>query len=225
MIARLAHWTMPGRGLLQRLRSNRRGVAIVEFAYSMPFLVILGMGGGELTNFVTTKMRVSQLSLHIADNGSRIGTGTVLSVKQITEAQIKDLLTGAGLQARELDLYTNGRVIVSSLQADPARTGKYMIKWQRCRGLKTFTSQFGVQGKDNMTGITAKGQLITPPDNGAVIFVELSYTYKPLIAGRFSPTGEIKEFAAMTVRDNRDLTQIYNPEGVTAASCSTYSTT
>lgn len=223
MTASLPQWMAPGRRLLRALRRDRRGVAIIEFAYSLPFLVALGMGGSELANFVTTKMRVSQLSLHAADNGSRIGTGTVLSIKQITEAQILDLLTGAGLQARELDLYKNGRVIVSSLQADPNHSGKYMIKWQRCRGLKNKTTEYHAQGTDNLTGITAKGQLITPPANGAVIFVEIYYSYKPLISAKFAPFTEMKDIAAMTVRDNRDLTQIYNPEGVTAASCSVFS--
>jgi Flp pilus assembly protein TadG len=224
MPARLLRLLPRGCSAMRRLAAARDGVAVVEFAYSLPFLVLLGMGGSELANFVTTKMRVSQLALHVADNGSRVGTGTVLSVKQITEAQINDLLTGAGLQARELNLYNNGRVIVSSLQADPSNSGKYMIKWQRCRGMKNVTSSYGLQGASNLTGITANGQLITPPTDGAVIFVELAYSYQPLIARSFAPRTEMREIAAMTVRDNRDLTQIYNPEAVTAANCSTFGT-
>src|SRR3546814_13434260 len=97
------------------------------------------MSGAELTNYATVKMRLSQVALHIADNGGRIGNGTVLSVKKISETDINDILTGAGLQAGSLDLYANGRIVLSSLEQMKDSGGKviadrYYIHWQRCRG-------------------------------------------------------------------------------------------
>ena len=41
-----------------------------------------------------------------------MGTGSQLSAKQISETDINDLFTGAQLQSGELDLQTNGRVIL-----------------------------------------------------------------------------------------------------------------
>lgn len=208
---------------------DQRGMAVVEFAVVLPFVVLVTMGAAELTNYTTTKMRISQLALMVADNASRIGTGTVLSNKTISEKQINDLLTGAGLQGGKLDLFTHGRVIIRSIQ--PGTTsGKYVVKWNRCRGLKTYTATTYPMASttERNTGSTNVFK-VTPPSNGAVMFVEITYNYQPLIGSRFINISEIKEVAAMTVRDNRDYTGgtdgIYNTEGVTASSCSTYSAT
>lgn len=213
------------RRYFHRLARADSGAVMIEFALGLPIMVTIGLTGAELTNFVTTKMRISQQALQIADNASRIGTGTILSTKQISEAQINDLLTGAGLQAGNLDLFEHGRVIVSSLQADTLNTGKYTIKWQRCRGVKSTTSGYGLQGANNLTGITANGQLITAPANGAVIFVQISYSYQPLLGLTYAKSTEINEIAAMTVRDSRDLTTIYNTEAVTASTCNLFTAT
>jgi Flp pilus assembly protein TadG len=215
---------------IARLRRDNSGMAVVEFALTLPFVIIVTMSAAELTNYTTTKMRVSQLALQIADNGSRIGTGTVLSNKTISETQINDILSGANLQAGKLGLFANGRVILSSLQPGVA-ANTYVVKWQRCKGLKTFTYYAaGTTERSSSPTSTANPYKVTPPSDGAVMFVEINYTYQPLIAARFLPNiTEIKEIAAMTVRDNRDYTGgtagIYNTEGATAASCTVYSAT
>lgn len=216
---------------LDRLRGDRSGMAMVEFALCLPFIVGVAMTAAELTNFTTVKMRMSQLALQVADNASRIGTGTVSSTTTISEAQINDMLTGAGYQSGRLNVFPNGRIIISSLEPDPANSGKYRIRWQRCRGSKTATSSYGTQGTVNMTGITMNGQLVTTPSGTAVMIVEISYNYQPLISSTFSPTTTLNETAAMVVRDNRDMTGptggvgIYNNENVTASVCSIYSNT
>jgi Flp pilus assembly protein TadG len=210
---------------LSRLSRDRRGMAMVEFALSLPFVVTVAMSGAELTNYVTTKMRISQVAQHIADNASRIGTGTVLSNKTISEYQINDLLVGAGIQAAKTNLFTNGRVILSSLEpmANPNTSDRYRIRWQRCKGSKTWPSSYGNAGQTNMTGISVNGQTLKAPDDGAVMFVEIAYDYKPLISTAFVPKAMIREVAAMTVRDQRDYiggtNGIYNTENVVASTC------
>lgn len=57
------------------------------------------------------------------------------------------------------------------------------------------------------------------------MFVEVAYTYQPLVSSAFVPRTEIVEIGAMTVRDARDMTGpsggvgIYNAENVTASTC------
>lgn len=216
---------MMGTSLLVRLVRDSRAVAAVEFGLALPLMSAIALTGAELTNLVTTKMRVSQLALHVADNAARMGTGTVLANKQITEAQINDLLTGAGLQSGRLDLYRNGRVILSSFEpvADPNPTNKFRIRWQRCRGTKFWPSSFGRQGDTNLSGVTVNGQTATAPDGGALMFVEIAYDYQPLIARIFIPQNIITASAAMTVRDQRDFgggtNGIYNNENVPPSTC------
>ncbi|MEW6626026.1 TadE/TadG family type IV pilus assembly protein [Sphingobium naphthae] len=205
--------------------TDRRAVAAVEFGLALPVMTAIAFTGAELTNYVTTTMRVSQLALHVADNAARIGTGTVLANKQITEAQINDLLTGAGLQGGQLDLYGNGRVILSSIEpvANPNPTNRYQIRWQRCRGVKSWPSSYGRAGDNNLSGVTVGGQTATAPDDGALMFVEVAYDYQPLIARLFIPRDEITAVAAMTVRDQRDYgggtNGIYNNENVVPSTC------
>ncbi|MGE5722806.1 MAG: TadE/TadG family type IV pilus assembly protein [Sphingomonadales bacterium] len=220
------------RTALTKLRSDTSALAFVEFALVLPIFVAMMVGGIELSNYVTTKMRVSQLALHGADHIARIGSGSLLAAKQISETQINDVLTGVGLQAGRMNLYTNGRVIISSLEPDPNHSGKYYIHWQRCQGLKTKTSTYGAAGADNLSGMGPTGAQVTAPANGQTIFVEVYYEYQPIINSRAfiinssnTTLTRMDEIAAMPVRDARDTTQIYNTENATVHNCSTYSAT
>ncbi len=207
---------------LQALGRDTSGLALVEFAASLPFILGLSLTGIELTNFATTKMRVSQVALHLADHVSRIGNGSLLTAKTVREMDINDALTGAGLQAGDLDLYTHGRVIVSSVEGETYPTnpsGEYRIRWQRCRGTKVHGSTYGDAGDEDLTGVGPAGRQVTAPENGAVIFVEVAYDYQPLFWSHVVPNTQIVEIAAMTVRDTRDLSQIYNSEAVTVSTC------
>lgn len=207
------------------LSSDTSGIALLEFAFSLPVLLLLSLTGAELTNYIITRMRVSQLSLHLADNAARIGTGSQLQAKTINEADINDLLTGAGLQAGELDLYTRGRVILSSLEPDPDHTGKYRIRWQRCRGMSTQeASSYGAAGTVNLAGMgKTSDRLATAPENGATMYVEVYYEYKPIFQAALAPSRNFREEASMMVRDRRDTTGgdqgVYQVNGVSKSSC------
>jgi Flp pilus assembly protein TadG len=207
--------------MARALRDDKSGLALIEFAYSLTFLIPMVAYAGELANYATVKMRISQVALHIADNGSRIGEGSLLSAKRVNEAQINDLLTGAGLQAGGLSLYTNGRVYVSSVEpvAKPNTTNRFKISWQRCRGSASYASNYGVAGTTNLTGIGPTGRQAVAPDDGAVMFAQVSYRYQPLFGVSWSPPLDIQDIAAMLVRDTRDFTQVYPVSGVTASSC------
>jgi Flp pilus assembly protein TadG len=207
---------------LRRLGRDTSGLALLEFAFILPIFLTMGLTGAELTNYVTTKMRISQVALQLADNAARIGSGSQLQAKTISEVDINDLLAGAQLQASELDLFTNGRVIISSLEpiATPNTTNKYKIAWQRCKGLKVaHTSSYGAQGNTNLDGMGPTGRLTIAPEGGASMFVEVYLQYKPLIKTSLSPSTEFTEIASMSVRDRRDLSKIYNAEKVDASIC------
>lgn len=211
---------------LHRLSLDISGLAAVEFALSAPFVLAMFLSGAELTNYAIAKLRVSQIALHVADNGSRIGTDQLLSAKQISETQINDLLIGANLQAGTLNLSSRGRVILSSLEQDPSHSGKMYVHWQRCYGGKSYTSAYGVQGTNNLSGFGPTGKQITSIASGtSVMYVEVAYDYKPLISARLVPTTVLTDVGAMVVRDDRDLTGgvggsgVYNNEGATASTC------
>jgi Flp pilus assembly protein TadG len=206
--------------LAARFRRDTSGVALLEFALTLPVLLLLSLTGAELTNYITTKMRISQISLHLADNAARIGSGSQLAVKTINESDINDLFIGANMQSGELALQTNGRIILSSVEIDAAHTGKYKIAWQRCYGNKTtHTSTYGVAGANNLTGVGPAGRQTVAPTDGAAMFVEVYYEYQPLVKTSLAPSTTMVEIASMMVRDRRDLTQVYAVSGVTASTC------
>jgi hypothetical protein len=212
----------------RQLRGDRSGVALTEFALSLPLLLTAGLWGTEMANLAIVHMRVNQLAIHIADNGARIGDTSTLENRKIYESDINDLLVGANLQAGNLKFFDRGRAIISSLEVNEA--GNQYIHWQRCKGAKAWTSTYGNAGDGSVTslsGIGPAGNQVTAPAGGAVIFVELAYDYQPLVSARFVSSEPIKAIAAFIVRDSRDLSQIYqripaSPDPV--AGCSTFTT-
>lgn len=209
---------LPG---LRATLGGESGIAAVEFAIGLPVFLTLAMTGAELTNYATVKMRISQVALHLADHSARIGAGSPLAAKTVTEAMISDTLTGAGLQGGELELYKRGRVFVSSMEpvANPNPSDRYRIVWQRCRGDKTATSTFGRQGDTNLQGMGPAGSQVKASEGGATMFVEVNYTYQPLFSLAPVPTADIREIAAMPVRDRRNSGAPTPSAGVTVNPC------
>jgi len=209
--------------LVLRLRQDERALALLEFAFALPVLIILIMGGAEIANYTVTRQRVSQLALQIADNASRIGDQSVLRNRPISEKQINDLFIGAGLQAGNLDLVHQGRVFLSGITLNGQ--GGQWLQWQRCYGSLRATSHYGVQGSGstgtNFPGIGPASARVLATANGPVVFVEVALAYKPVISARWAPAGVITEIASFAVRDDRDTTGtgVQNNEGVAASSC------
>ncbi|NRD90598.1 hypothetical protein C8024_15750 [Sphingopyxis sp. BSNA05] len=212
--------------ILSALAVNTSGLALIELAYSLPILMGIGMYGAEIANVAMVRMRVNQISMHAADNASRIGEGSLLSEKKIYESDINDLFVGADRQAgKYIDIFEHGRVIISSLEKH-SDGGQY-IKWQRCKGKKVHQSSYGTAGANSasrpVNGMGPTGAKVTAPDGQAVIFVEISYDYQPLISSTFTSTRTITTRGAFNVRDRRDLTQIYNQTGSDpVANCNVY---
>jgi hypothetical protein len=223
------------------LRRDRRGAALVEFAFAAPLLLLLITGGTELANYAITSMRISALALQVADNASRIGEGDAMAAKRVTEAQINDLLRGALAQGGNLNIdgsyserqngvstttKSKARIIISSLEPDPAHDGKNYIHWQRCYGQAAdYLPQYGMAGDDNLDGMGPEGRQVVATSGSGVIFVEVHYRYEPLFPvlrpGMVGLMGyrDINAIAAMVVRDDRDFSQLYNNEAVTPSSC------
>lgn len=207
----------------RRLGRDTSGLAMLEFAFGLPVLLLMSLTGAELTNYIITKMRISQVALQLADNAARIGAGSQLESKKIYEADIDDLFTGANLQSGELALLANGYVTISSVEPHATTAGRYRIRWQRCKGSQTsLTSTIGTQTDTATTigaGVTAvgpPGRQVTAPPSGVTMVVQVRYRYQPLVKTSLAPTSEINEIASMMVRDARN-TSDDSPLGVNNA--------
>ena len=221
MIAKLAHAPR----MLRRLLRDRRAVAVTETALMLPFFLGAGLYGIELANYSLTTMKVGQLATHIADNASRIGDTSTLENRKIYESDINDLLLGASIQAGNgMDLYGNGRVILSSLEVNA--NGKQYIHWQRCMGMLEASSSFGDEGEILPNGIGYAGRTVLAMDDDAVAFVEIQYEYQPLVSKSLIGEPQIESTASYNVRASRDLSQVYQLDAANPATvhdCATYS--
>jgi hypothetical protein len=211
------------RRLSRRLRRDTSGLALVEFAFAAPLVLGMGMLGTETAFLVITHMQVSQIAMQVADNASRVGEQDVLTARKVFERDIAETLIGAEKLGNTIDLFEQGRVIISSLQRN-AQGGQW-IAWQRCRGAKNHVSSYGLQGAGAtgtaFPGMGVQGRYITASQGTAVMFVEVSYDFRSPTPMNVFDDNEITYTAAFNVRDNRDLTKLY--AGGPVAGCGTFS--
>jgi hypothetical protein len=231
---------------LRRLATARSGAALIEFAIGLPVVLTAGLWAAELTNYAITNQRLSQIALALGDNASRVGLFTGTGVTQLREVDINDVLLAAKQQGTPLDLTTNGRITLSSLENSG---GTQRIHWQRCIGANsgaTYDSHYGKTVKaDGMTydpdagvntassgdnssqhpgtlapnGMGENGAQVNAPSDSGVMFVEINYLYTPLVGkGWFTNTKTMRYVASFVVRDNRDYSQVYNPASTTPRS-------
>lgn len=227
--------------LLRQLRRNTSGVAMVEFAVTLPFIAGFAMYSMELTNYALVNMRVNQIALTLADNASRVGTDATLTTQQLREVDMNDVLQAARYQGRGIRLTTFGRIIVSSVENvqqtyDAAPVQR--VHWQRCIGLRSgagYDSRYsttatagtdatvGNAGTTVATGVGDPGSLISAPAGSGLMFIEVNYDYQPLVSAYFLGATQIRFTSSYIIRDNRDLKQIYNPNPTaTRSTCNVY---
>jgi len=206
-----------------KLLENESGVSAVEFALVFPVLMTMGMYGVEVAYMMSVNMEISSLALSVADNASRLEqTNNSVVTPTVTENDIASVMIGVAKEGAGINLQTNGRVILSSLERD-STTGKQYIHWQRCTGSLTNTSAYGNQGTLNglgsttITGLGAGATKVTAAANSAVMYAEIFYRYNGLFGNLFVKPIIMKKEAAFIIRDIRNLgTAGTNPVSGTA---------
>ena len=107
-------------------------VAMIEVAFCVPILAMIGFGGIEYANLLLSGTRVNQIGLSAADNAARIAFGSNLSQPRVREVDINEVFAGVEEQSKGMNFKANGRVILSSIERNP--DGGQWIHWQRCYG-------------------------------------------------------------------------------------------
>ena len=184
-----------------RLKGCTSGLALTEFAFSVPILLTLGLFGLETANFAMAHLRVSNIAVMTADNAARVRDS-------IDEADVIELMTGAKMTGEGIDFAENGRIILSSVEPNTAgpddeSTGQW-IRWQRCDGRKNVVSSYGPQGTgeddDDLQYVGDADNPISAADGTAVMVVEVVYDYQPVIPNSFLEGRQIRYVSAFNVR-------------------------
>lgn len=206
------------RSNLHRLWRDDTGVAFIEFAYAAPVFLVLVLVGLEVANLALAHMRVSHLAMTVADNAGRTMSG-------IDEAHVYEVFAGAAVIGEGIDFEDNGRVVLSSLEDNGLNGGNsgQKITWQRCWGNLAVDPAYGVQGDGAADsslpdGLGPDGNEIAALPDTAVMFVEATYNYQPLVgSGWFTPP-QIRYESAFNVR-GRMINTITNTQGLDQLTC------
>ena len=190
------------------LRDCTSGLALIEFAILLPVLLLLGLGGMELSNLTGAYLQVNAIAIKTADHAARIRSS-------IDEADINELLLGAKTMGQKIDFANNGRIIISSIEpvmnaASPPAVVNQYLRWQRCAGANPANSTHGFEG-DGATGTAQAAGYGLPGKpkikaaaNTAVILSEVVYDYQPLLSARWFGPVTIRVSQSITVRERTD---------------------
>lgn len=229
--------------VLRDLRQCRSGLALTEFAFSLPILLVLSLYGFETANLAIAHLRISNIATLTADNAARVR-------ESIDEANVVELLTGSKMTGSSIDFGQNGRIILSSFEPTPDGTRQW-IRWQRCDGALNVSSNYGnpktsagnniVNGTEiyqsdrqtassasqrsdptraTLTAVGPAGRQISAAAGTAVMVAEVTYDYQPIVSQRLFGPIRIRYESAYNVRQRTDQS-LRNAGRVTPRSCDT----
>lgn len=207
---------------IRRVRGCESGLAMLEFALSLPVLTTLALVGLETANLAIAHLRVSNIAMIASDNASRVRDS-------IDEGDVIELLTGAKMSGDTIRFRQNGRIILSSVEPNTAgpngtSTGQW-IRWQRCDGAKVVASSYGSQGTGQssatLQAVGPAGNQIAATAGTAIMLVEVVYDYQPLVSSAIYGARTIRYESAFNVRQRTNQV-ITNVNNVTPRNCTTY---
>ncbi|MDF2495129.1 pilus assembly protein [Sphingomonas sp.] len=212
--------------LLLRLKRDQRGLALIEFALTLPIVLVLLLYGLETANLGLSILRVHQIAATSADNAARVRDS-------INEADVSEVLMGGKIVGERMDFGTRGRIVLSDVLPNGNTSGSgsslivyQKIQWQRCTGALNNTEsqpQYGREGKgvsdNSLPSMGASDRQIAATPGSAMIFAEVTYLYKPLVSSTILGTPILRSEASFTVRERNSETLT----GTKANLCTVYS--
>jgi len=152
--------------LLSRLPwRNDRGGVMIEFAFAMPMLITLLLGGVELGRYVLLQQKLDRTAMTVSD--------LVTRVSSVTAADLDTVLSAASLIMTPFDLGARGKVVISAVRDDAG--GTPTVIWQRSgAGTLSVTSQVGTTGT---TAVLSDPTLVDTTQG--VVVGETYFEYSP----------------------------------------------
>lgn len=163
------------------------GVAAIEFALTAPILMLLLLGGVELSRFILLHQKVEKVAYTVSD--------VVAQSTSVTRSQLDQIYTAAEQIMLPYSFGADGVVIVNSVYKSSSNATP-TIRWvYQGGGTLARTSQIGV----------ANGNATLPPgltlnDKDNIIIAEVYYTYRPLLTGSMIPVTDIYKMAIFKPR-------------------------
>jgi Flp pilus assembly protein TadG len=157
----------------------QEGVAYLEFAIVLPFLLALLMGSIEVTRYILIAQKLEKVAVTISDVTSQGST--------ISTSDLDNIITAASQVMQPYTFGANGYVIVTSVRQTGTSSGSNppRVNWQYTGGgTWTQTSMIGTPGS---AATLPNGMTLFDRDN--IIITEVFYNYQPLLSTNGVITG------------------------------------
>ena len=149
----------------QRLRSDRSGIAAVEFALVLPVMLLFSLGVAEVGRFALLNLKLQHVATTMADLASRD--------EQLTLAAVQSMFSAAEHIANPFDIANDGVVILSGAGVE-AKAPAAVFWQQRGAGKLGQTSGIGKSGES----ARLPADLILR-DGETVVVAEAIFHYRP----------------------------------------------
>ncbi len=172
--------------------TNTRGGVMIEFAFAMPMLITLLLGGVELGRYVLLHQKLDRTAMTVSD--------LVARVTSVTPTDLDTVLNAADLVMAPFNFSDKGVVIISAVKRETP-SGSPKVIWQRSgAGSLSVTSQLGV--KDGNAALPSS-ELVTDIDG--IVVGETYYNYTPWFITMI-PSTTIRHVAYFRPRLSNEVT-------------------
>lgn len=144
---------------------HESGIAAVEFALILPIMVVLWIGGVEVTEALSVDRRLNNLASSIGDLVARSRT--------ITYNQVTDIFDIAPAAMYPYDQPAAGNVAMRLTAVKISSSGSATVAWSRAKGSVTAYS-------DNAPMDSVVPSTLRVPSS-QVIMAEVYFTYRPAV--------------------------------------------
>jgi Flp pilus assembly protein TadG len=169
--------------LLRRLKRDARGVALLEFAFVAPILLVLFVGGYQLMDATSAYRKVTRTVRTLGD--------LTTQSTSLTGAQADQILNAAN---KVMAPYPTANAVLRISQVQISATGVATISWSRALNGDRY-----VQGSP----VTLPTGLNQP--NTYLIYSEINYNYVPNVASSMLGPIPLRDTILMSPRNSNQI--------------------
>jgi len=161
------------RAVFSRFVRNRRGGVMLEFAFAMPILIGLLMGGVEFARFALVNQKMERVTSFVGDFVAR--------AEALDEADFDDYFAAADQLGRPFDLFDAGNIIVTSVTGED--TGPEVLWQQIGAGHVMAPSLVGLPGEPAVLPLN-----FNVDEGEGLVVTEVYFDYEPFLLPLMIPS-------------------------------------